>query len=453
MSRRGIWLLVLVLIAGSLTALPQPTAHANAFHQQLAEYWAPEFYQDLNDSYGYRADLLTNFDYDGDWQGNNNWDNLPNYTLYSYVYYSVVETSSHWFIGYWTFHPRDDGPTLPVDDTHENDLEGVLVVVRKDGTTYGAFHLMETQAHNQWYQYTNDPSISSGSDNVDSGVLLSGNRPKVFIQANGSSVVGNGHGVHAYDGSGAPGGDGIVYYYNGTASAPVNMGGNYTQKWSYALKSLDELWNRRDDRCNGCTFDGWAKFDGNNGKTDAATAPWGWDDSDDGPTFSGDVLADPAHFVDTHLNGLGTFSHSYVVNNYATHVITIHSVTAMADRDGWGAGDSDIFLKVSIAGESVVDARLWKRDESPVGTVRYPLWGTNNAEFGGQYSHSVNYRYVAKPPGSLVTIRVYDSDGTSGDEDMGYLQAAPAVGTTTTWTDALTSNGQAKISASIQALR
>jgi hypothetical protein len=139
----------------------------------------------VNATYGYEADFLTSFTYDGDYNGRNNWENLYSYPLPASVYYSVVETTTHYFIGYWTYHARDDGPTDL--DKHENDLEGVLVVVKKDGTPYGQFQLMETFAHNQWYQYTNDPAITSGSDNVDGGVLFRDQHPLVFIQSNGQA--------------------------------------------------------------------------------------------------------------------------------------------------------------------------------------------------------------------------------------------------------------------------
>ncbi|PDO10640.1 MAG: hypothetical protein BLM47_05960 [Candidatus Reconcilbacillus cellulovorans] len=172
----------------SLAAI-RPSAPVCAVgYDELAAHWAPVFYQDVNSTYGYRADYLTNFNYDGDWAGNNNWENLNSYNLYSYVYYSIVETQTHYFIGYYTYHPRDDGPTAL--DKHENDMEGVMLVIRKDGSTYGSFQLMETVAHNQFYQYTNDSNISTGSDNVDGGVLFSNGRPCVFIQANGQSPWG-----------------------------------------------------------------------------------------------------------------------------------------------------------------------------------------------------------------------------------------------------------------------
>ena len=73
---------------------------------ELAYYWAPVWYQDT-DSAAYRADYITNFDYDGNWVGNDNWDNLDLYPLNATIYYSILETETHWFIGYYDFHPRD----------------------------------------------------------------------------------------------------------------------------------------------------------------------------------------------------------------------------------------------------------------------------------------------------------------------------------------------------------
>jgi len=432
----------------SLAAV-RPSPVRGVGYDELAAHWAPVFYQDVNSTYGYRADYLTNFNYDGDWAGNNNWENLNSYNLYSYVYYSIVETQTHYFIGYYTYHPRDDGPTAL--DKHENDLEGVMLVIRKDGSKYGSFQLMETVAHNQFYQYTNDSNISTGSDNVDGGVLFSNGRPCVFIQANGQSPWG-GHGVYAWDGSGAPGGDGIVYVYGGTADVVTDATGDYTHTYRYALLSIDDLWSRRTDIGDGHTFGSWGALDGDTYQADAAKLPWAWDDPDDGPTFTGDFIADPAHLIDTHLNGLGTFSHEYVYHPYYTHRLSVSSVTSLADRDPFGNG-SDIYVKMIANGVAHSDDRLWKKNDASVNTSYSVAWGTMDAGFAGQYSSSYNTRYVAVPPNSTVTIEINDSDGTSGDDQMGSLTASPSVGQTVNWTNALTSNGQARVTATVEAVR
>lgn len=96
-----------VLAALTITALLPTPAHA-ATDLDLATHWAPIHYQDT-DSSDYDADYITAVDYDGEWNTLDNWeaqdDTLTRLT--GTAYYSVVETSTHWFIGYSFYHPRD----------------------------------------------------------------------------------------------------------------------------------------------------------------------------------------------------------------------------------------------------------------------------------------------------------------------------------------------------------
>ena len=78
---------------------------------KLAYRWAPVHYQDT--ARNPKADYITNFDYDGDWRATNNWDNLHRAPLRAYVYYSLTETKTHWFVMYMFFHPRDYAACLP----------------------------------------------------------------------------------------------------------------------------------------------------------------------------------------------------------------------------------------------------------------------------------------------------------------------------------------------------
>ncbi|OME86161.1 hypothetical protein BK120_09295 [Paenibacillus sp. FSL A5-0031] len=416
-----------------------------ASHSELAAHWAPQIYQDVNADLDVRADFITNFNYDGDFIARNNWENLNNFNQNAYVYYKVSETLTHYFIEYDLFHARDDAYTRPLD-AHENDLEGLFLVIRKDGSTYGSFQLMETMGHNQWYDYTNDPNITSGSDDVDGGVLFNGSHPKVFSQANGQSPSG-GHGVKAYDGSSAPGGDGIVYNYTGTAEFPTNTSGSYTNQYGYDLMEWGDLWSKRTDPN---IFSSFGTFAGDNHTSNSAKAPWGWDDSDDGPALQGMNWSDPAHQVDVHLNGLGQFSHTYVSNPYYSHKITLLNMQSLEDRDPFG-GKSDIFIKAYVNGQGQTDARFWKKNDAPKFQNFNIAFGANDAEFGPNFSESYNTVYVAKPSNTNVEIHAYDSDGTSGDDDMGYVSAVVAPGNTVTWNNAVTSNGQAIISAIVSA--
>ncbi len=439
---KGILLLLIVCLASTL--LPPAKADAVSY-RELAEYWAPDFYQDINYSYDWKADLISKFNYDGDWKADNNWDNLHSYPLKSYIYYSVVATSSHYFIGYYAFHPRDDGPVSA--DRHANDMEGVLLVIRKDGSTYGKFQLMETFAHYLFYQYTNDTSIKKGKADVDGGVKFRNNRPLVYIQPNGTTFTsstgsGGGHGMYAYKSQSVKSA-GIVYYYGGTASTVTTKPtGSWTQRYSYDLVSLDELFSRRENKETYPSFN---------------KAPWGWDMGynnntySDGETHRGDFLADPAHMVDTHLNGLGTFSHTYSYNPYATHIVTVQNVTSLHDADTTSA--SDIYVKITAGSDYYSGHKLWKFNDAAKNSKKTVYWGKNNAGDGNQYSASYNKRYLVKPRGTTIKIEVLDYDSASSSDSLGYKSAAPLPGNTVTWTDATTSNGRAKLTASIKAVQ
>src|SRR5215510_13614045 len=118
--------LSIVLIVGLGLVSPAAAVPTDA---ALALHWAPVHYQDT-DSSDYDADYLSTVDFDGDWDAKNNWehqdDNLARLT--GAVYYSVVETSTHWHLVYGFYHPRDweDFPDPFGLFTHENDMEGVL---------------------------------------------------------------------------------------------------------------------------------------------------------------------------------------------------------------------------------------------------------------------------------------------------------------------------------------
>lgn len=186
--------------------------------RELASLFAPVFYQALGEKP--RSDYITNFDFDGDWQGDNNWDNAENdrFSLKAYVYYSVSETSSHVFIHYAVFHPRDykggerkgailselmrEGakrggkydPTGLAEEAalaHENDMEGCLIVVAKSGDNLARARVsfVETLHHNLFSKYLADETASQ-----DFGTLkIEGQRALLYIEPKG-------HGIQAYDG-------------------------------------------------------------------------------------------------------------------------------------------------------------------------------------------------------------------------------------------------------------
>jgi hypothetical protein len=306
--------LTLTLLFGATLVAAQP-ASAQPTDAALALRWAPVHYQDT-DSSDYDADYLSAVDFDGDWNAQDNWEAQDDSVsrLVGAVYYSVVETSTHWHIVYAFYHPRDwvdyyDPFGL---DQHENDMEGVLLTVRRDGSEYGRLEAMVTVAHSDFYSYTPAGSpYTSGRETIDGTVVMQSyggfSRPTTRQEAKG-------HGCYAWNGSEFPGGDGVVYYPTGTGEVPSGGNDRFVGYRLVDTFALSGLWAHRYDTS---TFASWGTFRGDNGQDNAANSAWGWDDHDDGSDLQRGLLAtDPAKLVSIYFANEGTFSLTYTRNSY-----------------------------------------------------------------------------------------------------------------------------------------
>ncbi|MGH9754640.1 MAG: hypothetical protein ACREA2_17830, partial [Blastocatellia bacterium] len=118
------------------------------FYRKLAFFHAPILFQDtetrgqsqdegnsasVDQPIQRRGDFIARFDFDGDWNGLNNWANFAkrppadrnkDTMARAFMYYSVVETETHYFINYCAFHAQDREPRCTDVECHENDLEG-----------------------------------------------------------------------------------------------------------------------------------------------------------------------------------------------------------------------------------------------------------------------------------------------------------------------------------------
>jgi hypothetical protein len=124
--------------------------------REVAEYFAPAIYQDVadglaNDPLNRVQDLLTNADFDGDWNANNNVENTYAYPLRGFVYYDAVETGNYLFLIYSFFHPRDWNTFGGID--HENDQENIRLLVHKDAGEWGRLVGVDMNAHGFLYSY------------------------------------------------------------------------------------------------------------------------------------------------------------------------------------------------------------------------------------------------------------------------------------------------------------
>ena len=321
---------------------------------EIAARFAPVLYQALGDDP--RADLITNFNFDGDWRGDNNWEHTADkrFSLKTYIYYSVSQTQTHYFVHYAVFHPRDykggqqtgrmlseilrkGADALGTNDptgllskatvAHENDMEGCLVVVPKGDTADRTVYL-ETVAHNFFPKFSTAEERPRGVDVL----RLDGERPRLYIEPKG-------HGISAYEGNEEVSRSRfVVYRYEGKADDPektteIDVG--------YDLLAIkDTLWSKavgvsaKKGPTYGDTIDYapvsialdvagklttrkvdpgalGSAFLGKEGGVNMARPPWGWFDLDHRSDPPGIWFFDPATVMKRDF-GLGKeFSTAY----------------------------------------------------------------------------------------------------------------------------------------------
>ena len=125
-------------------------------YSKVAFNWAPILYQHINPEKPLR-DILCAVNYDGDWNTSNNRKHLyaNTYNLIPVVYYSIAETLTNYYILYCFYHADDL--------THENDLEGCLVLVDKQKSLLLG---MITIAHFDFYSYVCKNRLKAGSKRI-----------------------------------------------------------------------------------------------------------------------------------------------------------------------------------------------------------------------------------------------------------------------------------------------
>lgn len=323
--------------------------------REIAMKYAPVFRQALGPVPRY--DFITNFDFDGDFRGDNNWINAdnPEYLLKSWVYYAVFETRTHYFIQYSAFHPRDYkggdrrgallseairlgvqlggryDPTGRADEAvlaHENDMEGSMVVV--DRTTKKVV-IVETLAHNAFLKY--GPQAAA--------IAFEGStHPVIYVEPMG-------HGQDAWRGDDAQtvsARNGFLIYRNkGKAEDPEGV---RKEEIGYdLLPLLTSLWPRARSGKND-TFgqehnygiltlqiagDGDAQseqhirlgmlgsaFNGTVGAPNMARPPWGWFDAAERTQPLGEWFLKPAETIRRRWSlPAASFSTTYLYHPFA----------------------------------------------------------------------------------------------------------------------------------------
>lgn len=303
--RTTIWLLMMALVAPALAA-----SETDA----LLERFAPVIVQNCAG----RADYITKFDYDGNWNGQDNWDNFDRVReLPAVVYTAAIATSTHWYLTYSLFHPRDWWPVTSVPFVnHENDLEGVLVVLEKRADGSPELLLMETISHFHIKRYSNHPAFAG--EKLDGVLRTEGEHPIVESEKYKHGLTG------WQDADLARAKDAVIYRFKNAAQVPTS---DKDRDCGYAFQTVGstfwarrhevgpgKMWGEAHDYAQG-SFG--AKINGDNFGKNKASAPWAWSDKDDKGIALGDWFFNPAHAMKVHYpKNAARFAAAYTQNEF-----------------------------------------------------------------------------------------------------------------------------------------
>jgi len=328
--------------------------------REVAARFAPIFYQALGDKP--RSDYITNFDFDGDWRGDNNWEHTDDkqFPLRGFIYYAVSETQTHYFIHCAVFHPRDykggerkglilseiiregvkrsgdNDPTGLMAEAgvaHENDMEGVLVVVAKNGGDIKRARtvFVETFRHDDFSPYLAGDQAPKGF-----GVFTTdGQHALLYVEPKG-------HGIEAYSGDEKQTAkkEFLIYKFAGKAEDPDK---SKSATVGYELLPIETtLWpkarpHQEDKNSTYATFHDYAElsisvvqpkgqvttkkikvgeigetFAGDSGGLNMARPPWAWFDKGHRGDPLGLWFFDPARIIKRDFKLPESFSTAYV---------------------------------------------------------------------------------------------------------------------------------------------
>ena len=338
----------------------QATASETSAYREIAARFAPIFYQALGENP--RSDYITNFDFDGDWRGDNNWEHTDDqkFPLRGFIYYAVSETPTHFFIHYAVFHPRDykggerkglilseiiregikrgsgHDPTGLLSEAgvaHENDMEGALVVVAKNGTDLNRARVafVETLHHDDFSPYLTGESAPQGFG------IFKTDKQRVLLY-----VEPKGHGIEPYSGDDKQTAkkEFLIYKFAGRAEDPdkqkdstvgyellpiqatlwpkarigkEDKGVTYATSHDYAEISISVVQaNGRVDVKKIKVGEIGETFAGNSGGVNMARPPWAWFDKHHRDDPLGLWFFDPASIIKRDFNLPESFSTAYV---------------------------------------------------------------------------------------------------------------------------------------------
>jgi hypothetical protein len=219
---------IFILLFAWTLLIPSPSFAMD--HRELVEYWAPHIYQQTSPPSSFKDDQFTAFDFDLDWRRDNNWANLSYYPPKSLVYYSVHETSTHYFIGYYLYYPRTSG-----NSPHANLMTGSVLVIAKTDVPSGDVQVVTTYEGDDWRWFSPNPRANGISVDLNKFSYTKGSPLSLTVT---SSASGSRHMTLR-----EPRADfnGIKYYYGGEAKIPEFSPAKRSVTCSYQLLPIKFL--------------------------------------------------------------------------------------------------------------------------------------------------------------------------------------------------------------------
>jgi len=252
----------------------------------LAAKYAPTIHAPVASGAPPQYNIPTKFDSDGDWNLDNNrtWIISGATQVIPAVYYSVVESFTHYFIQYGFYFPYVNHPTA--NSSHTNAMYGVMVVVEK---AHGDVAERPIVAYNYWKESEREEmlSFSTEESNIakdaesppDWGVvaefpqatLFPDNRLQVHVAAGTHRTclwgVSSGNTTFCEFNASIENGDALVFEYLGNSPTPVVKVNNTwpsdmsdvdgdPEAFGYTLVPIfNSLWPRRFETGEGAIFE------------------------------------------------------------------------------------------------------------------------------------------------------------------------------------------------------
>jgi hypothetical protein len=331
------------------------TLNSGCVWPKFWEWWAPVVYVDTHQSQpGW--DAFTTVDYDGNQVAGDNGDNVDNFDLTAWSYYSYVKTDTHVYLGYHYYFPRRYSNAVVFGTNYENSMQSVFMVIAIDSPEPGAFGgtdgygtlvLMETTTEDSYYRYVPaDSPLLESFGFIDGAVrfddLGGHDRPIVYVDSADHDIYGD----RDWDTNGFPDNNGVIYDWDFVPGVAPELIGETT----YALTSLkDTLWPARTDLGDTKIFNEFSKFAGDDAGN-KSLAPWGYRDLLFGANSpAGEILYDPATLIRRQYGTLswgGPFSTQYSYNPYALKV-TLLDLEIKASS-GWFESTPDPYFNLFL---------------------------------------------------------------------------------------------------------